>query len=648
MSTDIQQPGWVVGFFQRVSLSFRTGLALVLLVTIATHLPMPFGNLSTDDFLIRANIMGNTALYERGLINANPGKPLLQRLGDAFHFYSPEQSTLQAAQEYGSLPWWSSQEAKMSPLRPVSALTHWLDFHIAPASFQFQAFHSLLYLLLYAYCGYRLFWRISPTPTIAVLASLLLVVDYSHYINFSWIAARNVFIAGAMSCAMLERFIAWRQSGHSSTLAASLALFAIALLAAESSIAITGYLFAYLLFIEKTKLINMIRPLLPFALMVILWRFIYSFLGYGASGISLYVDPGHSPHEFISALLITMPQLLASSIIGIDGAVPSLSPDITIWAAIICGLIAILCLRLILPLLQQNEWVRFMLLGSLIAAIPASALVSAGSRGGLFISIGFFWILSMWLHQATQKSKPKRTRFLASGVIGLHLIVPTLLAFLLSSTLLPIAFRSDMQFESIEKSLRNDAKPLVVINSRAPNREFYLPYQWQFQHGVTPTKINSLAPGITSFYLERLSELDFELTAPQGLPLTSKAPITDMKGNSPTQSEVYYIQLLQGLFTSLHTQYYKGTTRKAGDMRITVVETTQGSPSRIRINFTANADPDQMIWQMYDWEQREYKAISPLDIGEKRFFPGPVDIDKGNLFKLCWNCEQEKPTQIDN
>ena len=144
MESQLHTPTEDTGFLRRIALSYRAGLFIVLLAALLTHLPTSFGSFSTDDYLIRANTVGDAALYSHGFAKADPDKPLWRSLLDGFHFYTPDAGTLAAYREYGNLPWWTADRATMNPFRPVAAFTHWLDFQIAPDSFSFQSFHTLL------------------------------------------------------------------------------------------------------------------------------------------------------------------------------------------------------------------------------------------------------------------------------------------------------------------------------------------------------------------------------------------------------------------------------------------------------------------------------------------------------------------------
>lgn len=628
------------GFLGRMALSYRAGLFIVLLVAFATHLPTSFGRFSTDDYLIQAMTVGDADLLQRGFTKADPDKPLWRSLLDGFHFYSPAAGTLENYRHYGNLPWWTADEATMNPLRPLAAVTHWLDYRLFPRAFGWHAFHSLIYVLLFAWSGYRLFWRLSPGPSVAVLASLMLVVDFSHVLNFNWIAARNVFMAGALGCAVLERFLAWRESGSGAALGMSLLLFGLALLTAEASIALGGYLLAYLLLVERRGWRPLMQALLPYALLVLVWRGAYNALGYGAYGIGLYVDPGRSPLEFLTSALQTFPLLLGSVLTSVDNSSSMLSPTLRPWAALVSALLVLVALVLALPLLRGSSRARFMLVGSVLAAVPACALISAGSRSSLFVGPGFFWVLALWLHWLVRDGR-RPQRILLGLLLCLHLFFPAFAGFANTSQLLPVAYPGDEQYESVARPLQaaGGHKTLVIVNAPAPNRLFYLPFEWRQQYGLVPDRLNVLAPGLVSFNLLRRSDRVFELVAPAGLPLDHIRDIKGLDGQHPGSSAAYAHQLLQGLLTSPDTVLSPGVQRRAGDLHIQVLEQVEGRPSRLRIEFIGQVRPDDMLWQEFDWKTREYRLLPVPAIGEKRAFTGPFDTRAEPVVKLCLNCE---------
>lgn len=628
----------------RLQLSYRVGLFIVLLAAILTHLPSHFSQLGGDDFLIRANIAGDPQLYAAGFPEANPDKSFWQRMGDSFHFYSPDAGTLDFYQRYGNLTWWSSDDARMVPWRPVSAFTHWVDFQLAPDSFTFQAMHSLFYILLMAFNCYHLFWRIRPQAGLAVLASLLVTVDVSHLMNFGWIAARNVFIAIALACWSLERFLAWRQ-GERYALAISLLAFTTSLLAAENSLSILAYMGAYLLLVEKASLFRKGLWLAPYLAVVVVWRMIYNALGYGANGIGLYIDPGRDIMEFVAGLASTMPVILASMLTTVDSAITSLAPEVRSWYAVFSLLILLAGLGLILPLLRRNLMVRVMLLGCVLSAVPAAALLTGGPRSSIFASIGFFWILAVWLHETAVVTGRRWLRFLLMGAVTLHLALPALAGFLVTSELLPVTHVGNKRFASVENEFHRagagKAPELVMVNTPSPQKDYYMPFEWRFQHGVFPSGMNVLAPGFVSFELTRVSLREFELYAPMGLPLNHRQDMEDLNGHHPVMAPAFASQILQSLMTSPDDTWHQGTRRYAGSTRITVLALHEGRPSRLRIEFIGDKSPDQMVWQYFDWKEGEYRRMPVPAIGQTADFPGPFDVKAASAIKICLDCEED-------
>src|SRR5690606_16576369 len=105
----------------RLRLSRRSGLLVVLLVALLTHLPTPFSRLASDDYMIRANVAGDAVLSGRGFLMADASLSFWDQISNAFHFYNPATGTTDLYQDYGNLPWWSSEDAKMNPWRPLTA-----------------------------------------------------------------------------------------------------------------------------------------------------------------------------------------------------------------------------------------------------------------------------------------------------------------------------------------------------------------------------------------------------------------------------------------------------------------------------------------------------------------------------------------------
>ena len=53
----------------------------------------------------------------------------LRMILHAFSFFSGEESKLIALKESALVPWWVDERLKINFFRPVSAITHWIDFY---------------------------------------------------------------------------------------------------------------------------------------------------------------------------------------------------------------------------------------------------------------------------------------------------------------------------------------------------------------------------------------------------------------------------------------------------------------------------------------------------------------------------------------
>ena len=121
--------------------------------------------------------------------------------------------TTQAFLEMGALPWWSAPELEFDFLRPLSVLTHRLDYRLWPDSAVLMHLHNLLWLaacVVMAGFVYRRF--IGPGWT-AGIATLIFAVDESRAFPIFWIANRNALVGAFFYCACLILHDRWRKTG---------------------------------------------------------------------------------------------------------------------------------------------------------------------------------------------------------------------------------------------------------------------------------------------------------------------------------------------------------------------------------------------------------------------------------------------------
>ena len=123
--------------------------------------------------------------------------------------------------------------------------------------------------------------------------------------GLAWIAARNMIMVLAIGFFTVYAY--HRSMESKQWYAIALVGLLCTILSAEGGIGICAYLGAYLFTLDQRPWSQRIVHILPFALLVVVWRVIYQLNGYGAAGMDLYVDPGQSPAEFLQRALWAYP-----------------------------------------------------------------------------------------------------------------------------------------------------------------------------------------------------------------------------------------------------------------------------------------------------------------------------------------------------
>ncbi|MGH8444813.1 MAG: hypothetical protein ACREVL_06070, partial [Solimonas sp.] len=337
--------GRLKGFF-----AHRHGVFVAALIGLALSLPMLGNGYFMDDYQQRITLLG-------GDVN-----------GNAFDFFTRGSPVADAQFQSGVLPWWHWPESKTRFFRPVAQWLMQIDYRWWPDSLPLMHLHSLLwYGLLIVAAGfvYRAF---TPAPWVAGLAVVLFAVDSAHAGAVAWLANRNVLVCllTGLLCLLCHH------RGGALGMLAGWALFCLGMATGEAALAITGYLFAYEVFLSPRPLWLRALRLLPYALIALGWMAWWRVGGYGTAGPGFYIDPGQEPLRFLHEMLFRAPAYLAGWFF-----VPSadifgllLGPATRIPTLIYALLLLALLAWLLLPLLRASAQARFYALGMLIALIP--------------------------------------------------------------------------------------------------------------------------------------------------------------------------------------------------------------------------------------------------------------------------------------
>jgi hypothetical protein len=264
--------------------------------------------------------------------------------------------------------------------------------------------HSLLWFAALLLVVAHVYVRFSPGPeqrVAAMLAFAIFALDDAHGMTVGWVANRNALISATLALPALAAHHRWLALGFRPGAWLGPLCFALGLCAGETAVAVLGYLAAYTLFLDRAPIARRVLHVLPYAVLLVLWRALFGLLELGSAGSGGYHDPGREPLAFALALVERLPVLLGSQL-----ALPL--ADVWFWGA---------------PELQRAVWV-LCAAGALFVLGLGHALLSHDREAR-------FWTAGMVLSScAIAASVPGERLLLVPGVGGAALVARVILALL--------------------------------------------------------------------------------------------------------------------------------------------------------------------------------------------------------------------------
>jgi len=217
--------------------------------------------------------------------------------------------------ESGTLAWWSAPDYRLGFMRPISSITHVVDFALWPDLPLLMYAHSLVWLVMLLTAADAVLRRFLPRP-IATLALLLYAIDDARGPAVGYISNRNALLMACFGFVALWAHDRARRDGWSAGRWLGPLAFAAGLLAGEGTIATLAYLGAHALFVDRDTWRARVVALAPYAVVLVGWAILYKALGYGVRGSGIYVDPGGDPGSFMAVAPVRMVVLLAGQWLG--------------------------------------------------------------------------------------------------------------------------------------------------------------------------------------------------------------------------------------------------------------------------------------------------------------------------------------------
>lgn len=588
----------------------------ILLFAIALHLPAFWSNhFFADDLMQHFVLRGNALLEQQGFAGEGEVASLAYVIKNQFHFFNPNHPAYSALKNSGALPWWLPDDAQIHFWRPLSSFSHWLDYQLWPESFQLMHAHSAVLLILFWFLAAIVYRTAMPSVIVTNVAILLLVLDISILFPLDWLAARNsvlLLVLAPIFILSLYQSSKWHYWPV-------LMLYGLGLLIAEAGVALLGFVLAWLVFMDTRPLIKRIAVLLAFIVLTLCWRAYYQSQGYGAYGVSHYIDPLYSPWAFLRHAFWHYPVLLTHMITGLEGT------DFYIHGAGRYVQAAIGYVLLVLPPLaawKLNIATRawwFWYAAALCSLQPYTALALSDPRISTLSFMAYVGALAPIIaHYFFAAEKKLWLKIFVSLSLLSHVVLSVTALLIWCVTPAVNSDQQDARLNHFAQMAEAD-KPIVIANSVDPFRHFYYPYRSAFLGVDVAPSVRALMLAQTAVTVERLTDTEYRLSQQGAMWLTP--------------SEIYQAQhravsgvegmswLLMGFFHNGDYRFSEGQHFVYPELGIIIEALDQGRPSQIRVTLAST----DVRWLYWDWHSRQYLPMAQLAVGDTLILQGKYE-----------------------
>ncbi len=579
---------------------------LAALLSLLLTLPALWVGLISDDLVHRAVIL-----------NLPEVRAFFPTPVSMFEFLDGDPERALAMMDRGVLPWWTMVDMKVGFWRPLTVLTHWIDYRLWPTAFPVMHLHSLLWyaaLVLVAGCLYR---RIAGPTWIAGLAALLYAVDDAHAAPAAWLANRNILLATCFGLLALLAHDRWRRRHSRLAGVAAPVLLLLSLLSAEAGLSTCAYLAAHAVCLDRGRLLRRLAALAPAAVVVIAWRIAWTLTGHSAEVVGFYVDPLHDPAGFLKAVVERVPILL----LGQWAPVPSelflvLRPPISYlhWALAV-AVVSVLA-GVVWPRCRSSAVGRFWCLGMILALLPICTTFPS-DRLLFFVGLGAMGLLAEFLavvlraapvatqpteaqiapshpgHPGQAAGRPRLVRGLAWALVAVHLVFsPTFMVIRSRYPLGPDRLLPERLVQiDVSESVRD--KDLCIVNAPLPAFTSHVLLRHQLEGRPAPKRLRVLAPALAPVRVHRSDDRTLVIAPARGfgdhiLGRLFRTKDRPMKSGDHVQ--------LQGL-----------------SIKVTRVQ-ADGMPAEAVFRFDVPLEDDSLYWLR--WKGRRLVPWTPPPVGK--------------------------------
>ncbi len=550
------------------------GHIVTLVCGLLVVLPSLGAGFFADDFVQLAILSGRYPLPV-------PIAPL-----DMFRFSSGDPAQVQGMIRESMFPWWSDPHARLAFFRPLSAVTHILDYRLwamNPAGY--HATNLFLWLLVLLAAG-SLIRRLAPTPRAALLSFFIFALSDARALVIMWVANRNALVATALSFAALVAWDSYRRGSGRSHAALAWILFGLALLAGEAALGGLALLFGY----EALRLpdgrpssvrrMAAAAPFLACAAAYVTW---YKLAGYGASGSGMYIDPASEPLVWLAAAAVRFPTLLAGLLWGWPVDLWINGGAARTW--LIAGGLVLLpvSVAVFAKTVRRHRSVAAVAIGGVLALLPVTATFPS-ARLLLLPGLAGALVVGAYLDGAWPLRSAGAVSATIAALLGIrHVVLAPILLF--ASVLLFNGTFRQLSREIVESPWPAglDKRDVVLLN--APT--------WVSATYLRPYLLFAGRPAPRTSYLLNLS--------PYPAAVTRTGPSTlELRLHCGEMLTTEFEKVTRG------SPIPAGTMVDAGLFRATVLEAGPTGPRAVRFDFARNPDDGPLFVR---WAGTHYQPV---------------------------------------
>jgi hypothetical protein len=525
--------------------------------------------------------------------------------------------------DLGIFPWWFDEETNACLWRPLTAAFSLMDYRLWPNTSELLHVHSLVWyaaLVILASLFYR---KIMGMGWAAGLAALLFAVFHINAIPISFLANRHTILGAFFGVLVLWMHDHWRKRNQVKWHILALTALLLSLLSSESGVVTFAYLLSYSLFIDSGSIKTRVVTLIPTLILILIWRFIYVSLGYGISGLELYVDPANGFFQFLYAVVTRTPILLLGVL-----AVPP--PDIYILlspAAIhIYALFAFVCLImigwLVYPYWKHCQIAKYWLFSALLSVIPLCAAFPS-ARNMMFSAFGAAGFIAQIVYNAKNTESPfaysirrrKYARTVICIFVFLHLLCGPIVLNQHAKLLKYIQYGMDRLCSIDLPDAEIEQHDLILVNLPVPPC-FLIPYRL-INHQSVPDRILTPTYSLDPVAYERFDEKTM-VVRPQNGFAQPHVPVPEEKNPIYAHISIHhalnYVERLGWNQKEIRSGEMK--VRLSG-VTIAITElTSDNRPAAATFLFDVSLDDSKLTWLQWNKRDWRYEKFTPPPIGQ--------------------------------